>query len=258
VKRQHGARLFGEVNNMPDVNLIELFAGMQEQMATTLKLHTKVTEHPVEKGDATEINWHEWLTTYLPKRYRADKAFIVDCRGKKSEQIDLVIYDQQYSPFVFNQSGILYIPSESVYAVFEVKPTINKQTLTYAGNKAKSVRQLHRTSFSIIHAGGSYAPKPPHRILSGILTANSDWKEPIGKTLDKNLFALDDESKIDIGCVLNAGAFLSNHTNSVIEKSGASESLIFFFLKLLIELQKIGTVPAMDIEEYLNIITTTK
>ena len=242
---------------MPDVNLLELFAGMQEQMATTLKLHTKITEHPVEKGDATEVNWNKWLAAYLPKRYRADKAFVVDCRGKKSEQLDLVIYDQQYSPFVFNQSGTLYIPSESVYAVFEIKPTISKQTLTYAGGKVKSVRQLHRTSYSIIHAGGSYAPKPPHRILSGILTANSDWKEPMGKTLDKNLIALDNESKIDIGCVLNAGAFLSNHVDDTIEKSGASESLIFFFLKLLIELQKIGTVPAMDIEEYLKIITIT-
>ena len=242
---------------MPDVDIRELFAGMQEQMSVSLRLHTGITEHPVEKGDATEINWHKWLATYLPKRYKADKAFVVDCRGKKSEQIDLVIYDQQYSPFVFNQSGTLYIPSESVYAVFEVKPTINKQTLSYAGKKAKSVRQLHRTSSPITHAGGVLAPKTPHRILSGVLTANSDWKEPIGKTFDKNLIALDDESKIDIGCVLNAGAFISNHTNGVIEKCGASESLIFFFLKLLIELQKIGTVPAMDIEEYLKMITIT-
>jgi len=70
------------------------------------------------------------------------------------------------------------------------------------------------------------------------------------------LNALDDESKIDLGCVLNAGAFLINQTNGVIIKSGASESLIFFFLKLLIELQKIGTVPAMDIEEYLKVIDT--
>jgi len=239
---------------MPDVDIRALFTGMREQMATTLKLHTGITEHPVEKGDASEINWQQWLATYLPKRYRADKAFVVDCRGKKSEQIDLVIYDQQYSPFVFNQSGALYIPSESVYAIFEVKPKIDSRVLAYAGKKAKSVRQLFRTSFSITHAGGYYAPKPLHRILSGVLAANSTWAIPLGKTFDKNLTTLDDESKIDIGCILNAGAFLADQSSGAIEKSDASESLIFFFLKLLIELQKIGTVPAMDIEEYLKAI----
>ena len=256
-KLHYGARLFGKGDIMPSVDIRKLFAGMQDQMATTLKLHTGITEHPVEKGDATEENWHKWLATYLPKRYKADKAFIVDCHGQKSEQIDLAIYDQQYSPFVFNQSGTLYIPSESVYAVFEVKPTIDKANLVYAGKKAKSVRQLFRTSFSITHAGGSFAPKQPHRILSGILTTNSGWKEAIGKTLDKNLTALDDESKIDIGCILNAGAFLTGQSGGVVEKSNASESLIFFFLKLLIELQKIGTVPAMDIEQYLKVLNNT-
>ena len=200
------------------------------------------------------MNWQRWLATYLPERYKADRAFVVDCRGKKSEQIDLVIYDQQYSPFVFNQNGTLYVPSESVYAVFEIKPTIDNRVLAYAGNKAKSVRQLHRTSIPIVHAGGSYAAKPLHRILSGILTANSVWKEPIGKTLDENLITLDGESKIDIGCVLNGGSFLADNISGTIEKSSDSESLIFFFLKLLIELQKIGTVPAMDIGEYLKTI----
>ena len=253
-----GKILFGKGGIMPSVDIKELFAGMQDQMSTTLKLHTGITEHPVEKGDATEANWLQWLSTYLPKRYKVDKAFIVDCRGQKSQQIDLVIYDQQYSPFVFNQNGTLYIPSESVYAVFEIKPILSKSTLDYAGEKAKSVRQLFRTSFPITHAGGSIDdPKPPHRIISGILTTNSQWKEPLGKVLDKNLIALDTESKIDMGCVLNAGSFLSNRVSGVIEKSSASESLIFFFMKLFIELQKIGTVRALDIEQYLKAISNT-
>jgi len=237
---------------MQNVDLKKLFAGMQKQMVTTLELQSEITEHPVEKGDATELNWHNWLANYLPKRYKVDNAFVVDCHGGKSEQIDLVIYDQQYSLFVFNQSGTLYIPSESVYAVFEVKQALNKSNLDYAGNKAKSVRQLYRTSVPIPHAGGSYAPKPLHRIISGILTTNSDWVDPIGKTLEENLIALDNENKIDIGCALNAGAFIIDQTSGIIEKSKASESLIFFFLKLLVELQKIATVPAMDIEEYLK------
>ena len=36
----------------------------------------------------------------------------------------------------------------------------------------------------------------------------------------------------------------------VIEKGTQAESFIYFFLKLLMELQKLATIPAMDIECY--------
>ena len=35
-----------------------------------------------------------------------------------------------------------------------------------------------------------------------------------------------------------------------VEKSGAEDSLIFFFLHLLARLQELGTVPAMEIREW--------
>lgn len=40
-----------------------------------------------------------------------------------------------------------------------------------------------------------------------------------------------------------------------LQISNSSESLIYFFLKLLSELQKTGTVPAMDIDEYGKFLT---
>ena len=42
-----------------------------------------------------------------------------------SEQIDVVVFDRQYSPFIFNYEGQTIIPAESVYAVFEAKQTVN-------------------------------------------------------------------------------------------------------------------------------------
>ena len=37
------------------------------------------------------------------------------------------------------------MPAESVYAVFECKPALNKDLLLYGSGKADSVRKLHRT-----------------------------------------------------------------------------------------------------------------
>lgn len=42
-----------------------------------------------------------WFNDYLPKRYKAAKATVVDSQGNISEQIDLALYDIQYSYLAF-------------------------------------------------------------------------------------------------------------------------------------------------------------
>ena len=113
----------------------------------------KCMGHPGTKGDASEKVWLELLQTYLPKRYVAEKAHVVDSHGVFSEQIDVVIFDRQYSPFIFNYKHEIVIPAESVYAVFEAKQTINVDQVRYAKQKVASVRRLLRTSLPIPHAG---------------------------------------------------------------------------------------------------------
>lgn len=53
-----------------------------------------------------------------------------------------------------------------------------------------------------------------------------------------------------MGCALTVGTFYINSDNNKLQISNANESLIYFFLKLFKELQRVGTVPAMDINEY--------
>lgn len=237
---------------MGKVDIKKLFYSLQIQMAAKLSTNRQHMHHPGIKGDSSELNWIEWLKTYLPKRYSVDKAFIIDCEGNISDQIDVVIYDQQYSPFVFNQDNAYYIPAESVYAVFEVKQEISKDYVEYAGGKTKSVRSLIRTSTVIPHAGGCYEPKQHKGILSGLLTLSSNWSPPLGDSFEKAIYSLDAESRLDLGCILEEGAFLVDYETGRVEKSTKEESLIYFFLKLLIELQKLGTSPAIDINCYGN------
>lgn len=232
--------------------LKEIFYSLQEQMKQRLSDDRKLIIHPTSKGDATEVNWKEWLKTYLPKRYQVDKAFVIDSNNKFSEQLDLVIYDNQYSPFVFYQDDSIFIPAESVYAVFEVKQEITKDTLTYAGSKIKSVRLLSRTSSAIVHAGGIIAePKPPFRICGGILTTSSGWEETFGKPFQDCIHSFDNYSQVDIGCIIDTGGFIIDYVPAISFKiSTQEEALIFFFFKLLVMLQNLGTVPAMDIDSY--------
>lgn len=102
-----------EEKKSKSVNLHTVFLGLQDQMIASLSTNREVIKHAGTKGEATELHWLDMLNNYLPKRYRADKAFVLDCEGHLSDQIDVVVYDRQYSPFLFNQDNAIFIPAES-------------------------------------------------------------------------------------------------------------------------------------------------
>lgn len=237
------------------VEIKNLFKGMQEQMIAKLKAQEFIS-HPGTKGDITENNWLSWMKEFLPKRYEADKAFVIDSDGHVSDQIDIVIYDKQYSPIVFNQDGALYVMSESVYAVFEVKQEINKENIEYAGKKIASVRDLRRTSAPIVYSTGTKPAKPLHKIIGGILTTRTQWTNPIDNLVKKHLASLSLNEQIDLVCCLKDSSYSVEYLQDKItlHKNTDDEVLIYVFLELLLLLQKIGTVPAIDLLQYAKAI----
>ncbi len=235
------------------IDLKELFLGLQRELSVHLEVNRQHIPHPTTKGDASEVNWIGMLDKHLPSRYQAKKAFVLDIDGNLSEQIDVVIFDRHHSPLLFNQDNTLYVPAESVYAVFEVKQALNKENVVYAGEKAGSVRRLRRTSTTIPHAGGMYPAKPPLRILSGILALESEWSPGIGTPLTEVLYSLPELNQLDLGCSLQHGSFeviYAAGQSSSIETSGKETALVFFFMRLLHRLQQLGTVSAIDLREY--------
>jgi hypothetical protein len=75
--------------------------------------------------------WNCFKPTYQPV-YQAEKAHVVDSRDRFSQQLDVVIFDRHYSPFIFDHAGQKVIPAESVYAAFETKQSINVEVVRYA------------------------------------------------------------------------------------------------------------------------------
>ena len=114
-----------------------------------------------------------------------------------------VIFDRQYSPFIFKYQGQTIVPAESVYAAFEAKQTINASLVHYAQEKVASVRRLHRTSLTDPHAGGTFPPKPLPYILGGLLTFR-ERVEP-GDSVSHFWMRLqrqDDERRLDMVALL--------------------------------------------------------
>ena len=263
---------------MSKIDLQLLFNGLQNQMISQLSTNRQFITHPGSKGDALENAWIEWLRNYLPNRYSVDKAIVIDSEGNTSHQIDLVIYDNWFTPFIFSQNGFHYIPAEGVYAVFEVKPDINgsvvgKSYIQYACEKIESVRGLVRTSTSMVNSGKYTLARPLTKIIGGILTSTNTFTHKENMTIEKHIKENSGFKGIDIGCIADYGSFYIDYIgkekeeltefteryndyyqNRVFNKiifSEKNNSLVSFFLQLTRYLQQaIGTVPAIDLNAY--------
>lgn len=188
------------------------------------------------------------LADHLPKRYEVSTAQVIDAYGGISEQIDLVLFDRQYTPKLFNRDGALFLPAESVYAAIEIKQDLGKAHLHYASKKIASVRRLRRTSVAIAHAGGRHRAVRPKPIIGALLCLESSWDPPLGQPLRRALASLTAAGRIDLGCAVQDGAF--TFVKGGLRSSPPNLALVSFFVWLFDRLQRIGTVPALDLSAY--------
>lgn len=264
---------------MSKIDIKMLFGGLQSQMISQLNTNRKFITHSGSKGDALENAWIEWLSKYLPNRYSVDKAIVIDHEGNTSHQIDIVIYDNWFTPFIFSQNGFHYIPAEGVYAVFEVKPDIadssdGKTNIEYAALKIESVRKLRRTSTDMINSGKKCPARPLTKIVGGILCSTNTYTHSKNQTIKKHIKKQKGLKSIDLGCIADYGSFFVDYepdaeiTENEYEKylefyrnrvfsdlkfSKPENSLVTFFMQLTRYLQQaIGTVPAINLQNYLD------
>ena len=235
---------------MSEWSLEQLLADLHDDIHHRLQTARRSFGHSGTKGDASENVWLDLFQTYLPHRYQAAKAHVVDSRGAFSEQIDVVVYDRQYSPFIFRYESQTIIPAESVYAAFEAKQTCNANHVNYAREKVASVRRLHRTSLPIPHAGGTYPPKPLIPICGGLLTLESDWTPALGESLRTALGDGQGDDRLDLGCVAAHGYFRFDEQSKRFETHEGGKPATAFLLTLISQLQFSGTVPMIDVEAY--------
>lgn len=235
------------------IDLRQLFVDRQQQLAAKLRLARANIGHPGDKGTVSEAEWLDMLRGFVPERYCVDKATVIDSRGGRSDSIDLVVYDRHHSPLVFEQQGFRYVPAEAVYAVFEVKQSLNAEYIAYAANKAASVRRLYRTSVAVTDIHGTTPVKKPIHILAGLLTTEIGWgRGSVAEQLRKCVDGLDREHMLDLVCAADSLAFeiSRDECGNQLYTSAIDTGLVFFLFSFLQRLQQLGTVAPIDFSAY--------
>lgn len=247
---------------MAEWSLTKLLSSLHDDIEQKLDIARGALHHAVSKGDGAEAVWIELFKEYLPMRYQAEKAFVVDSEGNVSDQIDVVIFDRQYTPFIFKFKEQFYVPAESVYAVFESKQSVDAQHIAYARRKLKSVKALKRTSLPIPTASGIIPAKPLIPIHGGILTFESEWNPGMDDPLLKALCGSSKDDALELGCVAAHGFFKRDHSEQNDDKERLSYILCKegkhatgFLFELIERLQFSGTVPMIDIKAYADWIS---
>lgn len=269
--------------------LYELYGRVQQTLASQLLLTDSIS-HTGEKGRVGEEQWTKILQQYLPKRFNVSSGIVLDSRGTVSDQIDIVIYDLQYTPTLLGHGSHVYIPAEAVYAVFEVKQDISKKNLEYTAGKLRSVRALHRTSMPTISSGNECPARTLFPIVGGILARTAGWSDGLGTAFMDSWQHYTDhcapQQRIDCAVSLEHGCVdLFDDIDDVLKRSkrdGAARAtggpdaiahagfagfagervarhdhgagLIVFLFRLLHILNRIGTVPAVDWKAYAEVI----
>jgi hypothetical protein len=210
-------------------------------------------DHPTAKGDVKEYDWCTFLSRFLPTRYQVSKAFVIDALGGVSEQLDIVIHDRHYCPLFFEKGDSRYIPAESVYAVFDVKPEFDRGTVMYSADKVASVRRLHRTSGEIVDRGQTHEPREKFEILGGVIATKAGWNPPLGDPFEKALVDANPEGQLDLGIALRDASFEVTYSPELtVNKNPEGLPLVFFILRLFKRLQQLGTVSVIDLDAYIE------
>src|SRR5262249_38504227 len=187
-------------------SLPKILGGLHDDIERRLGTAREALGHPGTKGDASEHVWLDLLQTYLPRRYSAERAHVVDSKGEFSQQIDVLVFDRQYSPFIFHYEGQTVVPAESVYAAFEAKQAIDAGQVDYAQKKVASVRRLYRTSLPIPYAEGPYRARPHPHFRGGPPPLESAGRPPLGAPLLRALSPAPG-NRLALGCVAAHGIF---------------------------------------------------
>ena len=100
--------------------IAENYRNLERSIVKQLQL--AVDDHHLTTGTYRESVWRSLFEMIIPKKFCIDQGvFIIDSCGNRSREVDLAIYDEMYTPYIFNYGKIKFIPVEAVAVVVQCK-----------------------------------------------------------------------------------------------------------------------------------------
>lgn len=144
-------------------NIVNNYSNWEKEMV--VQLTYSMDNHNLTTGSFREDVWKNLFERIVPKKFRiSGNVFIIDSKGNCSKEVDLAVYDEQYTPYIFNYGVMKFIPIEAVAAVVQCKSSsLNNQDLNeWAG----SIEKLETSQESIVRMVGNIAYGSSNPVLT--------------------------------------------------------------------------------------------
>lgn len=101
-------------------NILANYQSLEKSIIAQLNMLQDV--HGTTIGSLRESIWQELFERIIPKKFVIEQSvFIIDSNKNVSKEVDLVIMDEMYTPYIFRFGKIKYVPIEAVAVVVECK-----------------------------------------------------------------------------------------------------------------------------------------
>ena len=111
------------------------------------------------KGRLIELFTSRLLSKFLTSQFGVGSGVIINQVGKRSKQIDIIIYDTRILPPFIEEQSIGAYPIESVLAAIEVRSLVDKSTIKkYAKSVAKLYKEVYDPEYSWYYDYPKYLP----------------------------------------------------------------------------------------------------
>ncbi|WP_207654350.1 DUF6602 domain-containing protein [Anaerocolumna aminovalerica] len=131
-----GNRMNGEL--MYQQSIAAEFVAIKDRVRYFIK-----DSHWGEDGRYKEVILINYLRRILPNGVSVGTGFVKNNRGELTNQIDIIIYKEQY-PKLFSEGDFVILMPESVIGIIEVKSTSTTGLLTYKRNGLSVIEKAER------------------------------------------------------------------------------------------------------------------
>jgi hypothetical protein len=119
----------------------DLMRAAEEQLLLGFELAARF-RHKGLRGSSREQVIADFLTGQIPSRFGVTAGEAIDADGRRTGQLDIVVYDRYATaPLLKREAGDL-LPAEALLAVIEVKSVLSQKELNMAAGAARRISQL--------------------------------------------------------------------------------------------------------------------
>lgn len=189
-------------------SIIDNYTYVGKSLAQQLALSTP--NHNLTTGTYREEIWLSLFEQIIPRKFCIDQGvFIMDSFGGISNEVDIAIFDEQYTPYIFKYGKIKFIPIEAVAVAIQCKSTNTNDIKPWAD----SIKRLKTSLDSVVRTMYGLGDNNLEKSYQAFCNAEPDDKNKKKKAQTSTrpiliLCALDkkgtpDHAKKDFDIILN-------------------------------------------------------